>query len=195
VEAAVLIPVKAFHTAKARLADVLDPPARAALARWMVTNVIGAVRPSPTFVACDDEAVADWVDGLGASVLWTPGLGLNGAVDAGVATIAATGIEHVIIAHGDLPLPRALPDTAVRETVVLVPDRRRDGTNVLARPCRVDLPASYGGGSFTRHLTEAFSTGCRVLVRVDAELSIDLDTVDDLEHPLVRPAVSAVLHG
>ena len=33
-----------------------------------------------------------------------------------------------------------------------MPDRRRDGTNVLALPVGVDAPAAYGGGSFARHL-------------------------------------------
>ena len=33
------------------------------------------------FVACEDEAVASWADAIGAEVLWTPGLGLNGAVE------------------------------------------------------------------------------------------------------------------
>jgi 2-phospho-L-lactate guanylyltransferase len=193
VETAVLIPVKAFHAAKARLAGTLSAADRASLARWMATEVVEAVRPLPTFVACDDETVADWADGLGATVLWGPGLGLNGAVDEGVATMAGKGVEHVVITHGDLPLPRAIPQVARRGTVVVVPDRRRDGTNVLARPCSWDLPASYGGGSFRRHLDAALAAGYRTEVRSDAELSIDLDTFDDLLHPLVRPRVAGIV--
>ena len=60
------------------------------------------------FVACDDDDVASWADAAGAEVLWSPGLGLNGAVDAGRATIAGKGFDHLVIAHSDLPLAHDL---------------------------------------------------------------------------------------
>ena len=44
-----------------------------------------------------------------------------------------------IVAHGDLPRPEALAPVAVAGTIVLVPDRRRDGTNVVARPTSIAL--------------------------------------------------------
>jgi 2-phospho-L-lactate/phosphoenolpyruvate guanylyltransferase len=190
---AVLVPVKAFRAAKARLAPAVEPAPRAALARWMATQVVEAVRPLATFVACDDDAVAEWADGLGAEVLWGPGLGLNGAVDEGVATITGKGFEHVVVCHGDLPLPGSIIDTIRPDTIVLVPDRRRDGTNVVSRPCSADLAASYGARSFGRHLEQALLTGFDVTVRFDSELSLDLDTVADLRHPLVWPHVRGVL--
>ena len=190
---AVLIPVKAFHSAKARLSPTVSAVDRAALARWMAGRVIDAVRPLPTFVACDDDAVAQWAESLGATVLWGPGLGLNGAVDAGVETISGKGFDDVIISHGDLPIPRSLPTLARPGAVVIVPDRRLDGTNVLVRPCAIALPASYGRGSFRHHLERAIASGRRVTVRHDTELSLDLDTVADLTHPLIHPLVSAAL--
>jgi 2-phospho-L-lactate/phosphoenolpyruvate guanylyltransferase len=192
-DVAVLVPVKSFRAAKARLAPDLAPDVRHALARWMATQVVEAVRPLPTFVACDDDEVAAWADALGASVLWGPGLGLNGAVDEGVTTISGKGFRHVVISHGDLPLPRSLPATVQRDTIVLVPDRQRDGTNVVARPCSAVLPASYGRGSFDRHLAQALASGLRVSVRVDAHLSLDLDDPADLRHPLVWPEIRRAL--
>jgi 2-phospho-L-lactate guanylyltransferase len=192
-EPAVLIPVKAFHAAKARLSPTVAAADRAALARWMAGRVVEAVRPLPTFVACDDDTVAKWAEALGATVLWGPGLGLNGAVDAGVETIAGKGFDDVIISHGDLPIPRSLPALARPGGVVIVPDRRLDGTNVIARPCAIELRASYGRGSFRQHLDQAMATGCQVTVRYDTELSLDLDTVADLTHPLIHPLVSGAL--
>jgi len=193
VEPAVLIPVKAFQAAKARLSPNVSAADRAVLARWMAGRVIDAVRPLPTFVACDDDAVAQWAESLGATVLWGPGLGLNGAVDSGVATIAGKGFDEVIISHGDLPLPRSLPTLARRAAVVIVPDRRLDGTNVIARPCAATLPASYGRSSFRHHLDQALASGRQVTVRHDTELSLDLDTIADLTHPMIYPLVSEAL--
>ena len=57
---AVLIPVKAFSDAKARLADALDPAERAALSESMATTVVRAAAPlavwisAPTFYGSQD---------------------------------------------------------------------------------------------------------------------------------------------
>ena len=192
-ETAALIPIKGFHAAKARLAPVLGDADRERLARWLATRVVQAFGSIPTFIACDDERVAAWADDLGASVLWGPGLGLNGAIDVGVDTLAGKGIDHVVIAHGDLPRPEALVDVAVAGTIVLVPDRRRDGSNVIARPTSVALPAEYGAGSFDRHLAAALATNVPVQVRTDPYLSIDIDTIDDCHHPIAAAVLRPFL--
>jgi 2-phospho-L-lactate/phosphoenolpyruvate guanylyltransferase len=187
------MPVKAFTAAKGRLSTVLDRFARADLARWLAGRVVAAAGPLPTFIACDDDEVAAWADAHGAAVLWSPGLGLNGAVDAGRTTIAGKGFEHIVIAHSDLPLAEDLSALVVPGTITLVPDRRRDGTNVVAAPLAVDLPASYGGGSFARHFAAAVATGRRVEVRPDPRLSLDVDTPVDLAHPSLREHLPAWL--
>jgi 2-phospho-L-lactate/phosphoenolpyruvate guanylyltransferase len=187
VELAVLIPVKRFTAAKRRLAGLLGDAERAELARWLADRVVLASRPLPTYVACDDDEVATWADGLGAEVLWSPGLGLNGAVDAGRTTIAGKGFDHIVIAHSDLPLAHDLAAVADDGTVTLVPDGRRDGTNVLALPVRTELPAAYGAGSFQRHLAAAMAAGSRVEVRRDPRLALDVDNPHDLTHPALRP--------
>lgn len=190
VETAVLIPVKSFRAAKRRLAGWLPPDDRERLARWMAERVLAASGPLPAFVACDDERVAEWADDHHAGVLWGPGLGLNGAIDHGVDTMRGKGVEHVIVAHGDLPLATGLATIARRDHVVIVPDRRHDGTNVLARPTAIALPAEYGGGSFRRHLAAALRCGAPVSVRVDPRLSVDVDTIDDCRHPEVAPLLA-----
>jgi 2-phospho-L-lactate guanylyltransferase len=193
VDAAVLIPVKRFPAAKGRLAGVLSVEQRATLARWLADRVVAATGDLPVFVACDDDDVASWADGAGAEVLWSPGLGLNGAVDAGRSTIAGKGFDHLVIAHSDLPLAHALADLARPDTVTLVPDRHRDGTNVLALPVDADVPASYGGGSFRRHLELAMATGRRVRVVADPRLALDIDNPDDVGHPMALPTMPAWL--
>ncbi len=192
-EVVALVPVKSFRAAKARLAGVLSAGQRIELARWMATRVIEAARPHPTFVACDHEEVAEFAEALGAHVLWGPGLGLNGAIDQGVSTIAGKGADHVVIAHGDLPLARDLGRIVHDGRVVIVPDRRCDGTNVMARPCAIDLPAAYGPGSFRVHLAAATATGLPVTVRHDRRLAIDIDTVADCAHPLVASFLQPII--
>jgi len=182
----VLIPVKRFEAAKGRLASMLDADERARLARWLAGRVVAAAAPLPVFVACDDDGVASWADGAGAEVLWTPGVGLNGAVDASRATIGGKGFDHLVVAHSDLPLAGALGAVVEPGTITLVPDRWNLGTNVLSSPVDAAIAASYGAGSFRAHLVQALGSPQRVSVRRDPRLGLDIDTPDDLRHPAVN---------
>src|ERR687897_213524 len=157
--AAVVVPVKAFTAAKLRLAGVLEPAERAALARRMAGVVVSAAAPLHVVVVCDDEAVRDWALDLGARVVWCPERGLNGAVADGVAHLAAEGVDRAIVAHADLPLATRLDWVADFPGVTLVPDRRRDGTNVAAVPTGAGFAFHYGGGSFAAHRAEAARPG------------------------------------
>jgi len=183
VRAAVVVPVKAFHEAKLRLAPALSPAARAVLAREMATAVVAAAGALPVTVVCDDPAVHEWALGVGATVHWTPGLGLDGAVEAGVAAVAAGGAERAVVVHADLPLATGLDHVVGRSGVLLVPDRRADGTNVIAIPAASGFRFRYGPGSFARHQAEARRLGLAVEVRTDAALGWDVDVPDDLHLP------------
>ena len=180
-EVAVLVPVKAFGAAKARLRAALDAPTRAALAREMADRVVAAARGLPVTVACDDDDVASWATGVGAAVAWTPGLGLNGAVTAGVEALRAAGAERVIVAHADLPRADDLRVVAEYDGVVLVPDRHDDGTNVLALPAASGFAFAYGPGSFTRHTAEAARLGLPATVLRPPDLTWDVDVPADLD--------------
>lgn len=189
-----LVPIKSFRTAKRRLADTYGAGDRATLARAMAEIVLRAAAPMPTFVACDDDEVAEWVTERGAEVLWTPGLGLNGAIEHGVDVIAGKGADHVVISHGDLPLARTFDHLCTPRVVTLVPDHRLDGTNVQTRPA-ARFVARYGAGSFRAHLAAALSEGRRVRVVVDAELALDVDTIDELHHPSARAVLGDLVPG
>lgn len=175
-----LVPVKAFSQAKARLAAVLDESARAALAREMASNVLRAAGSLPVTVACDDEEVAEWATASGAAVAWTPGLGLDGAVQAGVDALARQGAERVVVAHADLPHALDLSPVAQGDGVVAVPDRHEDGTNVLAVPTAAGFRFAYGPGSFRRHEAEAARLHLPYRVLRPADLTWDVDVPADL---------------
>jgi 2-phospho-L-lactate guanylyltransferase len=193
VDAAVLIPVKDFRQAKARLAGVLSAGDRIRLARWTAERVVAAAVPLPVFVACDDRDVADWAESMGATVHWRPSIGLNAAVLDGIEALARAGIEHAIVAHSDLPVAAALASVVLTGAIVLVPDGRSDGTNVLAVPTRAGFEPSYGSQSFHRHLAQAMGLGLPVRVLRDSRLALDIDTPTDLAHPIIAKALPAWL--
>lgn len=180
----VLVPVKSFREAKVRLAPALSEPERAALARTMATRVLAAAGPLPVSVVCDDRDVATWAEAQGASVIWRPGRGLNGAVSDGVDhLVTADGAIEVVVAHGDLPLADDLTRVAGFAGITLVPDRHDDGTNVLCIPTGVGFRFSYGPGSFGRHRGEADRLQLPYRVLRDPRLGWDVDVPADLELP------------
>ena len=187
---AVLLPVKSFAEAKLRLAPALDPGRRAALARAMATLVVAAAAPLPTAVVCDDAEVASWARDLGALVVWEPERGLNRAVEAGVARLAAGGAVRVVVAHADLPRARAGRLAAVARFggVTIVPDHDDNGTNVICVPGDAPFTFSYGPGSFVRHAAEAHRLALPLRVVRDPSLSHDVDLPSDLAAYLGRAA-------
>jgi 2-phospho-L-lactate/phosphoenolpyruvate guanylyltransferase len=190
VDVAVLVPVKDFRLAKLRLASALEPSEREALARSMASVVVAAAPPVPVFVVCDDDGVAAWAENAGATVLWRPGLGLNGAVTDGVLSLGAVGVQRVIVAHSDLPLARHIAWVAESPGLTLVPDRRDDGTNVACVPTDMGFTFGYGPGSFRRHAAEGRRLGLPVRVVRDPALGWDVDVPDDLVHPALQEALS-----
>jgi 2-phospho-L-lactate guanylyltransferase (CobY/MobA/RfbA family) len=117
-------------------------------------------------------------------------------VDSAVEAVGELGFHQVLISHADLPLAENfshLLGTYDPASVVLIPDRFCDGTNIVIRPVDLDLPASYGGGSFKNHLRLALASGHQVTVRMDVRLGLDLDTPAELNHPLIRPLISPLL--
>ncbi len=175
-----LVPVKSFAKAKLRLAGALDPRERQALAADLAARVLRAARPMAVYVACDDREVAAWAERRGARVLWTPGLGLSGAVASGVASLATDGYDLAVVSHADLPLATSFDGIGTEGTVTLAPDRHLDGTNVAAVPTGAAFRFAYGRGSFARHVAEAHRLGHAPRIVYDWTLANDLDVPADL---------------
>jgi 2-phospho-L-lactate guanylyltransferase len=176
----VLVPIKAFSQAKGRLGVVLDDLARGELVRAMAAHVVAAAAPLPVCVACDDLDVAAFAESLGAEVSWTPGLGLNGAVEAGVAHLAARGADYVTVVHADLPLAAGIGVLAHVDGVTIAPDRQRRGTNLLRVPTSVRFTMRFGRDSLRAHLDESERRGLRVVVLDRNDLAFDVDVPRDL---------------
>ena len=180
VATAVVIPVKSFDLAKERLAGALGSQQRAELARTMAEGVVAAGRPLPTFVVCGANDVAEWAVSVGAGVIWLAEPGLNRAVAHACGELAARGYGRAIIAHGDLPLATSLAWVADFDGVTIVPDRRGEGTNVMAVPLDVEFEFHYGPDSAAAHRAEANRRGLAMRVMADRSLGWDVDTPADL---------------
>ncbi|MDA3039436.1 MAG: hypothetical protein O3C27_07865, partial [Actinomycetota bacterium] len=139
-----------------------------------------AARPLPTWVVCDDANVATFATAQGAGVIWRASRGLNAAVTDGFDFLRNEGHTTVVIAHADLPRATDLGWVSDFAGVTIVPDRRGDGTNVMAVPASADFRFQYGVGSSRAHQAEALRLTLPYRVVDDRELGWDVDVPEDL---------------
>jgi 2-phospho-L-lactate guanylyltransferase len=178
----VVVPIRSFVGAKARLADHLGESERAAALQRMADRVIDAASPMPVIVVSSAPEVCEWARARHVEVIEDPGT-LDAAAAAGVQHLAAAGFVRAVIAHADLPRARSLAPLATdleQPVIALVPCHREDGTNVLSVPTAVEFGFAYGPGSFQRHLAEVRRLGLETRVVRAPDLVIDVDTPDDL---------------
>ncbi len=65
--------------------------------------------------------------------------------------------------------------------VIICPDRRKDGTNLLYMNPEGLIHFNYGGGSFNKHLEQARKAGARLEIVETLSIGLDLDLPEDLE--------------
>ena len=176
---AVIVPIRSFEGALSRLAGILGRPGCRDLMRVMAGRVVAAADGLPVYVVTDDPDVAAWAAGLGAAVVPAGRPGLTSAVTVAVDHLASAGIERAVVAHADLPLARSLRPAA-GPGLTIVPDRQRDGSNVVCVPTSAGFRFSYGPDSFSRHVAEARRLGLAVTVVEDDALAADIDHPEDL---------------
>ncbi|HUG74462.1 MAG TPA: NTP transferase domain-containing protein [Acidimicrobiia bacterium] len=182
------IPLKGFDTAKGRLSGRLSADRRAALARATAERLLAAGRDAgfTVAIATPSEAVRRWAHRHGVDVLAEPP---GGGLDGAAAAIAASGDPWCVV-HGDLPLVTATDLTLVRQHLLdgrsVIAPSRDGGTNALGGSGAMRF--SYGPGSFARHLSALADRS--PVVMVTAGLTIELDTIGDLEGTARLPAGS-----
>ncbi len=186
-----IIPVKSFDQAKSRLAPLLRPAERAALARVMFEDVLTSLGKAEglaqIIVVTEDAAVAAVAGASGATVVASGAAdGINVAINIGIAVVPGMTPRGIIIVPGDLPHIQAdhietlANRVAAGPAVALVPASRDDGTNVLAFSPRDLMRPSFGKASILRHMASARGAGVEPdILRLD-RLDLDLDVPSDL---------------
>lgn len=196
-----IVPLRAPGVGKTRLAPMLDPAQRAALAGAMLGDVVAALRTADlgeVVVAAGGQAAVSAASALGVEVLADPpGVhGLDEVVDAAVRRVAAPH-DDVIVVTADLPRVTGDDLDAVLDTdaEVVVATARETGTAALLRRPGTRIATAYGPGSAGRHLRLAQDAGVRWR-RVGRAGFADVDTWEDLaalQGAEVGPATAALL--
>ena len=194
-----VVPVKDLDVAKQRLAGVLDRPARAALFRAMLEDVLEALTGVASLagillVTRDPEAVA-LAGRHGAECLIEPeNRGHTAAVELAARTLAGRGADALLQVPGDVPRVTAAEIEAViaahapAPAVTIAPSRDHLGSNaVLCSPPDV-FPFRFGEDSFHPHLAAARAIGIEPAVVERPGIGLDVDTPDDLAAFLASPS-------
>ena len=187
----ILIAAKQLEFAKTRLASVLPPGERRALAEAMFRDVLAAALGA---TAADRVAVVTSDAGLLAIARAAGALlideefprGLNVAVALGTSVLIAQGARSVCTVLSDIPLTAAEDIDAVFAAMpdgrgaVLVPSRDFSGTNIICRSPADAVPTRFGRMSLVRHLDDCRSADVPARVLRLARPALDLDVISDL---------------
>jgi 2-phospho-L-lactate guanylyltransferase len=188
---ALLLPIKDLRNAKQRLAGVLTPDERFALAHAMLADTVRAVRgvrhADRIFVVTNYEPATQTAHENGWEILREDQqISESVSVDAASLQCEERGIAAVLRLPLDLPLvqSRDIDELLVAEcsapALVIVPSRDGTGTNAILRTPPTLFPSHFGSGSFAKHCGEAERVGARIFKRRNVRLEMDVDDEADL---------------
>jgi 2-phospho-L-lactate guanylyltransferase len=187
----ILIAAKQLEFAKTRLAPILPPGERRALAEAMFRDVLaaalGATAPDHVAVVTSDAWMLAMARAAGALLIDEEfPRGLNVAVALGTSALVAQGAQTVCTLLSDIPLIAAEDIDAVFAAMptgrgaVLVPSRDFSGTNIICRSPADAVPTHFGRMSLVRHLDDCRTAGVPATVLRLARPALDLDVIADL---------------
>ncbi len=189
-----LLPVKDLVRAKSRLAGVLAPHERRALAQAMVEDVLAAlgavVELEGVLLLSDDPTAELLAYKYAIEVISETSLGctgLNNVVNAGRQLLEDRGVRDLLVVHGDIPLLQAADVQRVinlyREPatdLVIVPDTAGDGTNLMLFAVNKAPAFCYGPGSCAAHRASATERGLACAILQHPGMGLDVDEPADL---------------
>ncbi|MBN1284078.1 MAG: 2-phospho-L-lactate guanylyltransferase [Anaerolineae bacterium] len=196
-----IVPVKPWNLAKSRLQPVLSQEQReqlsAAMLRHVLTLLVEAPAISGVLVISRDSRILAEARALGANTVIESGAPeLNASLTRATQITRTWGASATLMLPSDLPLLTAENIAAIvamgrsaDRMIVIAPDRHEDGTNaLLMRPPAV-IEYAFGPGSFARHKQLAEAAGAAVQIYRVPQVSLDIDTRDDLAHYRAMAAV------
>jgi 2-phospho-L-lactate/phosphoenolpyruvate guanylyltransferase len=188
---ALLLPIKDLRQAKQRLAPLLNPAERFALAQAMLADTIRAVRgvrrADKIFVVTNYVPAMQEAEANGWQLLCEDRqISESVSVDAASRRCAERGVTSLLRLPLDVPLVQAsdidelLAVECAAPALVIVPSRDGTGTNAILRTPPALFPSHFGSGSFAKHCSEGERAGAQIVVLYNARLEMDVDDEADL---------------
>jgi 2-phospho-L-lactate/phosphoenolpyruvate guanylyltransferase len=185
-----IIPIKPLKLGKSRLSDILSEDKRIRLNKILLTSTLNILSGVPQIdrlvvVSFDSEALMI-ARGFGAvTVLESQKTNINSALQKASIVAKALNFEKSLIIPADLPFLNAediieLINIAKNPPeIVITPDLRENGTNILYINPIGAIKYKFGNGSFEKHLEQARRKNIRIKIFDCEKLAFDLDLPND----------------
>ena len=184
------VPVKEFTGAKQRLAPLLTPEQRQALAAAMLEDVLAALSGASLagiMVNTLEPIAVEIARRYGARVVTDDARsGHTGAVTAMARILAAEGHEGMLTVPGDIPRVTAVEIASVvaarrpAPSLTIVPARDERGSNAMLLSPPLVMPLRFGDDSFLPHLARARGLGIEPTIVKLPGIGLDIDQPEDV---------------
>lgn len=185
----ILVPCKSLALGKSRLSGLLSPEEREALCtRFLADTLRTAIEvggAAGVKLISTDPAAQAMAESLAIETYTEAWPDLNAALSGACRRALASGsAREILVLPIDLPL--ATPDSlrkvlGAAGEIVLVPDRKNRGTNILLLRAGAweDFRFAYGEDSFRVHCETAAARRRKLSVLRDENLAFDIDEPED----------------
>ncbi|HSM24775.1 MAG TPA: 2-phospho-L-lactate guanylyltransferase [Anaerolineaceae bacterium] len=187
-----IVPVKPLRRSKSKLTNVLSEDERTLLNLQMYENTLKVLKeikiPHQVLVVSKDSSVLSVARRYKAKTLQEDGeSGLNLALKKAIQVIKAYNAQSILILPADLPfinkedLEGVMNFQSNGSFMLISPDRKMSGTNLLflSPPDLIDF--SFGMGSFERHVRQAQQKNATIEVRKFSGSDLDIDSPEDYD--------------
>jgi 2-phospho-L-lactate guanylyltransferase len=188
------VPVKEFIGAKQRLAAVLTPEQRQALAAAMLEDVLAALVEAPLagiMVNTVDPVATELARHYGVRVITDDARnGHTGAVAAMARILHAEGRHGMLTVPGDIPRVTLAEIAAIVEargpapSVTIVPAHDERGSNAVLCSPPLAMPLRFGDDSFLPHLAASRAQGIEPTIVKLPGVGLDIDQPEDVQELL-----------
>jgi len=187
-----IIPIKPLRRGKSRLSSVLSEDKREGLNKFLLTSTLQCLRKinkiDHILVISYDPTALTLARKFGArTVLENRNTNINRALRK--ATLAAKAIKSskILVVPADLPLLTeddllsVIDESGDPPEIVIVPDRKMSGTNMLLINPIGAIKYDFGEWSFRKHIEQAERKKINIKICNRSNLSFDLDLPEDWE--------------
>lgn len=181
-----IVPFKTLSEAKSRLAGLLSPADRSALAMVMLADVLTALTQSQSvnhiIVTTCDQAAQRLAQSLNITLMNDVGTNLNHSLELAIANVDSK--TSILIIHADLPLVEAVDiDDFINNLPhggVALAGSHDGGTTAMAFATAIRMKLSFGSESFRHHWSAANTAEIPVFSIHEGPITFDIDRPDDL---------------
>ena len=185
-----IIPVKPLMRGKSRLATILSAAEREVLNRNLLQSLLTSLQPinmidHKIVISYDPTALA-FARKFGATtVLENRNTNINRALRRATLAATAYGATRLLILPADLPLisqadvEELLSYESEPPQIIIVPDRKLNGTNALFINPIGAIKYNFGDWSFRKHTEQAERKKIDVKILNNINISFDLDVPED----------------